>query len=225
MNLWLKELPNNLLYYNGKPVPAWMRFMEPGAADAVVRLEHESGGLVYTDIWRTAEVSLWAMRQKSGVQPPGFSGHNFGLSIDFAVDATLKKLGWDYNKFLDFLENRNWFCHRRDRKRGSEDWHFNYLPDGLNAALVNVSKPATWANPVEARILELYADQLKPEPKEEQLMLRELKLYSGDIDGLLGPASRRAAEQFRQKWGLPPAGQNEKYLRTLAFVTAKKQYA
>ena len=222
MELVLKELPATLAHFSGKPVPAWMRYLHPLAADSVVQLERESGGLVYTDIWRTAEVSLWAMRQKSGVQPPGFSAHNYGLAIDFAVDPTLKKLGWDYPKFQAFLEQRNWFCHRRDGRRGSEDWHFNFLPSGLSPSLVDAKRPATWANPAEANILEHYADQLQPGPAEEQKMLRQLGLYNGDIDGLLGPNSRRAAEKFREKWGLPPAGQNQRYLRTLAFVTATR---
>lgn len=223
MELILAALPETLLHYTGKPVPQWMRMMHPEAARSVLLLEKDSGGLVYNDIWRSAEISLWAMRQKSGVQPPGFSAHNYGLSIDFAVDATLKKLSWDYAKFVAFLEARSWFCHRRDGKRGSEDWHFNYLPYGLPAALVDVKRAGTWAAPVEARMLELYAPQMRLDAIEQQRALKQLKLYAGDLDGQMGPASQRAEAQFREKWGLPKAGEIARYQRTLAFVAATKK--
>lgn len=223
MELLLTELPESLLHYTGKSIPKWMRMLHPQAAVSVLRLETDSGGLVYNDVWRSAEISLWAMRQKSGVQPPGFSGHGFGLSIDFAVDATLKKLSWDYATFVAFLEARNWFCHRRDGKRGSEDWHFNFLPHGLLATLIDVKRAVTWAAPVEERIKALYGEQLRLGAMEQQAALKGLKLYTGDIDGQMGPKTQRAEAAFREKWGLPIAGENARYQRTLAFVTATKK--
>lgn len=223
MELILAALPETLLHYTGKPVPQWMRMMHPEAAHSVLQLEKDSGGLVYNDIWRSAEISLWAMRQKSGVQPAGYSAHGVGIAIDFAVDHTLKKLSWDYAKFVAFLETRNWFCHRRDGKRGSEDWHFNYLPFGLPAGIVDVKRAVTWASPAEARMLDLYADQMRLDPLDQQRALQKLKLYEGDVDGVLGPKSQRAEAQFREKWGLPKAGVVARYQRTLAFVTATKK--
>lgn len=224
MELILKELPESLQHYTGKSIPKWMRMLHPEAADSVLQLEKDSGGLVYNDVWRSAEVSLWAMKQKSGVMPPSFSGHNFGLSIDFAVEHTLKKLNWTYAQFLKFLEDRRWFCHRRDAALGSESWHFNFLPNGLPVGTLDVKKPATWALPVEQRMLLLYSEQLLLTPSQVQAGLKQLKMYSGDVDGILGPISSSAISVFQRAWGLPVTGEpNKTTQRTLAFVTATKK--
>lgn len=222
MELLLKELPETLLHYTGKPVPKWMRVLRPETADSLLILEAESGGLVYNDLWRSAAISLWAMQQKAGVQPPGFSAHGYGLAVDFAVDATLTKLKWTYPKFLAFMEAHGWFCHRRDGKRGSEDWHFQALPaEYLKHA--DAKRPVTWAAPVEARMQELYGPQMALGTMDQQEALKSLKLYAGDIDGKMGPLSQKAEAAFRQKWGLPVAGDNTRYQRTLAFVAATKK--
>jgi len=226
MQLILSELPESLRHYTGKPIPLWMRRMHPTAARAVLELEKESGGLVYNDVWRSAEVSLWAMKSKSGVQPPGFSGHNYGLSIDFAVEDTLKARGWTYPYFYDFLEERGWLCHRRDKLRGSEDWHFNFLandPERYKAS-AQLKRPATWSLPVETRILELYGDQFAMSSSLLQEHLKLLHMYSGDIDGDLGPLSREAIGAFQRAWGMKATGiPDSSFQRTLAFVTATKK--
>ena len=225
MELLLKELPPSLQHHTGGPVPKWMRVLRPDTADSLMALETESGGLVYNDIWRSAEISLWAMQQKAGVQAPGYSAHGFGLAVDFAVDATLARRGWSYAQFLAFMEAHRWFCHRRDGKRGSEDWHFHFLPKGPIdfIKLADPKKPGTWALPVETRMLELYGNDFLLDTIAEQKALRTLKLYTGDVDGIVGPATKKAAEAFRRKWCLALTDPMARYLRTLAFVTATKK--
>ena len=224
MELILSLLPETIQHYTGKPVPLWMRRMHPECAKAVLVLEQD-GGLVYNDIWRSAEVSLMAMQSKTGVQPPGFSAHGFGLSIDFAVEESLKRRGWTYEQFLDYMAGKGWHCHRRDRKRGSEDWHFNYF--GYESAhylsFIDPAHPVTWAKGVEQKMVELYGNQFALTDTEVQAALKQVHMYSGELDGDIGPISREAIKAFQRAWHLTPTGQPDfTFQRTLAFVTATK---
>lgn len=226
MELILSELPETLRHYTGKPVPKWMRVLHPNAAASVLKLETELGPFIFTDLWRSAEVSALARAKKQGVQPPGYSAHNYGLSIDFSVEDCLKLKKVDYAHFTALLEGYDWHCHRRDGAPGkSEWWHFNFLGgDSKRLLALANKKSSTWALPVETKLQELYGPQMKLTAVEIQGRLKQLKMYSGDEDGRLGPISKQAILIFQKAWGLAPTGlADEKLQRTLAFVTATKK--
>lgn len=225
MELLLAEVPG-LKNAKGEPFPKWGCFAAPDVAAAMIRLEADTGGLLYNDIWRPASISLWAMKQKSGVQPPGYSAHNYGLSFDLAVDETLAAKKWTYAQLLTLFEEHGWFCHRRDGKRGGEDWHFNYLgPDaGKYTPLAVLNAPITWSFPVEERTKERYGQWFTLGPIDIQVMLARLKMYPGAIDGILGHLTEQGLRAFQRAWSLPETGlADSRTQRTLAFVSADRK--
>jgi hypothetical protein len=228
MKLILSEITEaieHLDHYTGKPVPAWMRKMEPHAAASLIKLDRETGGLSYTDLWRSAEVSLHARQTKRGVQPPGYSAHNYGVAVDLDLDGTMKKRGWTYDKLIEVMKSYGWYCHRQDGKGGrSESWHFNYLgPDAAKYMKYSVSTQSiTWDKPVESRITELYGSQFLLSDSEVQAVLKKLGLYKGDVDGKFGPISRTALMVFQKGWDLQATGMTDpRTSRTLAFIGAE----
>lgn len=198
--------------YDGK-MPPRMRWLHPLAAVAYERIKAE---VVVSDMYRSAESSLSAMKKKTGVLPPGFSRHGFGLAIDVSVSESMRLVGVKTKEaFDDWMAARDWHCHRLDHAMKSEAWHFNWLP-GFAGPLRNERS----TNPAgERQLQELYGAKMKLTPEEMQAALSKLGFYRGDIDGMLGPLSRAAGEAFARAWecGRPfgPAFQ-----RVLAFVAA-----
>ncbi len=173
-------------------------------------------------MFRSAEASLWAIRHRKGAQPPGWSGHNYGRSIDLDLKATMKNLGLRSKRELDeWMAARGWYCHRRDHRWRHECWHYNYLgPDGggylqdgdrrTNAALQRLLKA-------------LYGEHWTLTAVEIQKALAQLRMYGGAIDGDIGPISRAAVRAFQRAWGLKVDGvPGKKTQRTLAYVTAER---
>ena len=120
--------------YRGK-LPTRMKFINPSIRPTLLRLLVDSlWSIRITDMYRDAVASLLARLSKSGVQRPGWSGHNYGISLDLDVDGTLRsfqkinerrsisdRLPAGYFGLLGWMEARGWACHRRDGKRGFED--------------------------------------------------------------------------------------------------------
>lgn len=207
-------------------LPTRFLFLHPSAAQLFNELEAATGGLVYSDILRSAEESLAAMQQKSGVQPPGYSGHNFGFSFDCAVVETMALRSWSYTQLLETLAAHGWYCHRRDGQQGGEAWHFNAFgtraPDYL--AHADAERPVSWAAPLEAMIQDVYGAAFKLQPVEVQMALRKLGLLAGPADGIIGPHSEAAIACFQRAWKLPDTGDaDERTQRVLAFVAADRQ--
>lgn len=235
MRILLKRVPNVLGIYGktsiggvppGDYFPPSAALLHPQAADAYVRLERETGKrLRVSDIFRTPESSLMAMQQKAGVQPPGFSGHNFGFSIDVDVAACLKSFGLDKAGFDSLMETYGWFCHRKDHARAFEEWHFNYFGIGDEAApfLAACAKSTVTSAGVEAKILQHYGAEFKLDTEALQQQLQKLKMYGGSIDGDFGPRSQAAVLAFERAWRLPEDGQPDaRMMRTLACVAAER---
>ena len=225
MVLHLQRLPAVRGIYgpNRDLMPRRALLLHPDACASFLGLE-ATNPLVYSDIFRSAESSLAAVQAGRGAQPPGYSGHNYGLAVDVAVDETLKRHGWKYAQLLSFLAERGWHCYCRDGKRGKEDWHFNFL--GTNAGrilqLVDPTRRSTWATAAELLIKTYYPDALTLSPGGIQQCLAKIGFYRGEIDGLLGPLSRQAIAAFARAWGLDPeATLSPRLQRTLAYVSAE----
>lgn len=231
MRLVLSELPSTLRgpsdpAYKGL-VPKRARYLHPEAAGSLLRLVVSHPWLTFTDVFRSPESSLAARRSKRGVQPPGFSAHNFGLAVDLDVGACLRDGKIRYPELVETMRGGGWHCHRRDLDATAmESWHFNYLGDRaadlLQLAALEIVN--TWAHPVEARILELYGDAFAMSDLEVQQALAALRFYLGDLDGTLGPQSREAIGAFQRAWGLPDDGvAGPRTRRVLAVITAERE--
>jgi hypothetical protein len=207
-------------------MPSRACLLHPVAAASFEELEKISGGLIYSDIYRSPAESLIARRQKTGVQPPGYSAHNFGMAVDIALEETIHKFGWDYPGLVAFMESYGWYCHRRDLRSGaSESWHFNYI--GTNEAakkylrLANERAPRTWSQPIEQLIQDMYGNAFVLSIPQVQQLLRFIRMYNGAIDGVLGPLTQEAIKVFRRAWGLPlGSGIDAMLMRTLYIVSA-----
>lgn len=226
MELVLSELLN-LVHYTGKPFPSWGRFLVPDAAYSVLAIEKDTGGLRYTDIWRTAEISLTARGEKTGVQAPGYSGHNYGFSLDLDLNGSMARRRADYPHLRDLMASYGWYCHRRDGLGGSESWHFNFLGVGSKSdrylSVTDKHSPATWDKAVELRITEAYGTDFELSRIAIQTKLQQLKFYQGELDGEFGPQTKQAILNFQNQWKLSSTGlADDAFKRTLAFVTATK---
>ena len=226
LSLNLVSVPNVLgIYGKSKDqFPARMSRLHFDAASAFAAIEKTIGQrLRVSDMFRTAEQSLQAMQEKTGVQPPGFSLHNYGIAIDVDIDSMLASTKLSKPAFDLMMRDHGWYCHRKDNKRGSEDWHYNHLGVGAAAApFLKASEKSTNTSAAgDARIKALYGDQLTLDAKEVQECLLHLKFYSGEVDGIHGPRTRQSIMAFQRAWRLQPSGQmDERTERTLAYVSA-----
>ncbi len=214
--------------YKGQ-VPSRMRFLAPDVGPALMELEKDTGGYVYSDMWRSADASLQARRVKRGVQRPGYSPHGFGLAVDLDLYGIMKLYKVHYGDILDVMRAHGWYCHRRDGLGPDEmeAWHFNYLGNDAQKYLqhANINDHSTWASVVEARILERYGQDFVLSPTDIQNQLASLKIYGGDVDGNLSSGlCREAVMAFQRAWDLDVDGDaGIMTQRTLAFVTAARQ--
>ena len=203
-----------------------MPFLAPEAATAFIILENDTGGLIYTDMWRDPTASLLAKRMKRVTQVPGYSLHNYGLAVDIDVKTYTNEKKIRYEDLLYLLKKRGWVCHRRDGeedKPGSE--HFNYLgPDADRYLTKCTMDPITWGYPAEMRILERFDKDFQLTAKDVQLKLAQLGLYTGIITGQFDMYTREAILAFQRAWDLIPTGSVDPSLcRVLAFVSSDRQ--
>jgi hypothetical protein len=230
MELFLSKIPGTTKgIYNTQSngqhsLPERFLYLWPDAASSFEDMEKATGGFVYSDMLRSAEESLEACRTKRGVQPPAYSGHNFGFSFDVAVDETLTLRGYTYTQLLDVLAQHGWFCHRRDGAAGygqSESWHFNHFGDEAEKYLSKATPTSDWAAPLEALIETTYGDQLALDLVGVQEALASLKMYRAEVDGIMGPLTEQAIGVFQRAWRCPETGiADGRTQRTLAFVTS-----
>lgn len=226
MILVYSALPSTLLGppddgYNGH-VPVRALYMAPDAAQSLLQADAAAGGIIFTDILRSAAASLQALREHlagkkaMGVKPPGFSGHGYGLSFDVDVSRTLRRAGISYVELREFLEDFGFFCHRRDLdSAGSEAQHFNFLTDG-RIKIADPTDHVTWAAPLEAEIQARYGPQMT--------MDRDAIATSLVKCGVTAPLYEDAVRQFQSAWALQADGVPGPITqRVLAFVAAETQ--
>ncbi len=196
----------------GGLVPDRMLYMRPEAAQALLLIEADTDGLIYTDVYRSPAEILQAYSTRPGTQPVAYSFHGYGGCVDVDVDATLKKLGTDYGGLITIMEARGFHCHRRDNEsQKSESWHFNFLGVDAPALLALATDDhATWSRPAEAMIQKWYGGDLKPTDAQVAL--------------LLSVAGATDVKDFQRQWDLVVDGvAGPVTRRVLAFVTAPPQ--
>jgi peptidoglycan hydrolase-like protein with peptidoglycan-binding domain len=212
----------------GTFMPTRMRFLHPEAAKSFLEMDaafrQKTGhALRCSDMLRSAEASLAAKTAKPprGAAAPAYSGHNFGLSIDLDLDWVLHVSGWTKKQLDEFMADHGWYCYWRDSdKHPLEDWHYNYFGDDPARWLAECAHDRTTGG-LEAKIQSLFGSQFVLTPHDAQADLRSLRMYSGALDGELGPISRAAIAAFQRAWNLFDDGQlNIKTQRTLAFLAA-----
>ena len=186
-------------------LPKRMLYLNPEAADGFIRLGHNTP-IVVSDMFRSPEASLHAIRTRRGARPPGFSGHNFGFSIDIDVEACIRRGKFRNKAALDKVMNAyGWYCHRRDARKGFESWHYDYNVDGILLAKLE-DRDETMAPARERMIQKLYGSHWKLRKQDVQAALQELGFYQGDIDGKIGPLSQEAIRAFQRAWALQEDG-------------------
>lgn len=205
-------------------LPPRALFLHPAAAAAFKPL---AAHVVVSDMFRSPESSLAAVRSGRGAKPPGYSGHNYGLSIDIDIMPTWSRIGGialrlDKGALDEHFEQYGWYCHRRDHLIGSEAWHYNHLGYEANADIR--PRAHSTAGALETKIMRLYGGQFELGETAAQMALARLRLYSGELDGVLGPLSREAICAFQRTWGLKATGSLDATTqRTLAYVAADKE--
>ena len=222
LQLQLERVPDTENWdgvYRGNVIPPRMRILHPSAVPSFLAMS----GLVLSDMFREPGDSLRARQQgRRGVQPPGFSLHNYGIAIDIDIPKSRKGVGAKNKTELDeYLALHGWWCHRNDHQDEHEAWHYNFL--GVDYK----PKGRTTQRDAEALITSLYPqmkDGKSPAAKELQIALASCHLYTGEIDGKFGPLSKKALSQFQKAWGLPDSKGvvNYKTWRTLIYVTADR---
>ena len=224
LHIQLRPLPATILgiYGPGRDqLPERMRYLHPAAAASYLEIEATPQRLRVTDMLRSADSSLDAAERKSGVQRPGYSGHNFGLCIDIDVKDCMRRRKMAKATLDAFLAARGWYCHRKDHALAAESWHYSFLGTGAEAKdyLAASAQSTNTAAALEAKIVDLYGAAFRLDAAQVQAALRQLRLYSGAVDGMLGPLSRQAINAFQRAWQLPVTGSADaRTQRTLAFV-------
>jgi hypothetical protein len=219
--------------YQGR-LPSRMKYVHPNVLPCLKRILVDSCGLLrLSSMYRDPIASLMAYveyqagRKSGGVQRPGWSGHNYGISIDVDLEGTLTafkhanlvgamRLPIIYGELLTWMEERGWVCHRRDGRMGTECWHFNCWGEGL--------LPPHGAAGVGRWIDEHHSDDFELDEIEAQQSLQKLGLYHGPLDGDWGPLSTAALMVFERTYELPPDGRLDAIVgRTLAIASATKK--
>lgn len=193
------KIPWRMMYLSNK------RESEDLTSTAFERLRQLQGymPMIYTDIYRSPASSAEAYARKTGVAEPGLSGHNYGISVDVAIDASLKRHAIDYNTLCNTMIAFGWTPYQGITStgmysRGKEDWHFNFVGD-FTSTPINDVKPG--AQQVTKWINSNYV--FESDVTVIQTLLTKLKFYQGAIDGQVGPLTSEAIKKFKRAW-MPP---------------------
>lgn len=217
MKLALQQLPSTI---RGA---ARMKFLAPDAATSLLQLEKDTGGLVYSDMWRDSVASLVTRRTRRSTLLPGYSSHNYGFGIDLDVKTILGEKKIRYEDLLYLLKKRGWVCHRRDGvEHAVNSDHFNFLGVTPGEYLVKCTMdPITWDYPAEDRIFDKYKTDFQLPTVAVQSLLKKIGFYMGEMSGSVDLYTREAVMAFQRAWDMIENGFIDANLcRVLAFVTA-----
>lgn len=208
--------------YGSKAIWVSARRLMPAAATSFMK--DLAPYIPVTDLYRSAAGGLAAIKNKKGSRSPGYSGHNYGHSIDIGVSEAMKTLGFKKKSQLDaWMRERNWFCWRGDGERLKEEWHYDH-----NRGPWDKKSDTRGDQGLQRMLLDLYGPQFVLKQfvdgaDEVQAALKKLNYYHGEIDGKHGPLTRAAITAFQQHWmpAFEPTGKaGPPTQRVLAFVAA-----
>ncbi len=200
-------------------------YLAPEAALAFLAIEKDTDGLVYKELYRDPTATLLARRLSRASQLPGYSCHNYGLSIDLDVKTILQEKKIRYEDLLYIMKKRGWICHRRDGLQDSPGWeHFTYLgEDSENLLRSCTMDPTTWQYPGEQLIWNQHGKHFKIGIEDVQALLAKLSFFSGTFTKQHDPYTREAILAFQRAWDLTQSGSPDMTLcRVLAYVSAER---
>lgn len=229
MKLYLTEFGADEVYgiygADEDKLAARMRFLHPEAATSFVIMDAEIR-IRCSDMLRTAEGSLLNRRRKGRGLRPGWSGHNYGFSIDIDYGWIMVESGLSKVELDEWMAGHGWYCHNvPGETRRYEAWHYNYFGSEAEHYLsFRTKSKRTWATPVSTKIEDYYGHWWKNAgTKTIQTALKSLKMYNGDIDGDYGELLKEAVYIFQRAWDLSEDGVVGPMTgRTLMLVSAEK---
>jgi len=209
---------------NGGTLPKRMSWLEPKAAAAFKKMSEACGRrMEFTDVYRSVFYQVQCINGATEAKrrlyaPPTKSGHNFGMSVDVAVDETLENFtrsgveelivaGRDVAALGRWMLQFGWSPISRER------WHFDFL-DGAKTALSRIDAAYGRAMVLDnlgvQRALNAFVGTSLPAALVE--------------DGSLGPKTAHACEVADKILGAGPQHASEVspwFRRLLAGVTAQ----
>jgi hypothetical protein len=211
---------------NKDALAARMRYLHPEAA-ASFKAMNADKIIKCSDMLRTPEGSLANRKKKGKGLRPGWSGHNFGFSIDISYGWVMREYGMTKIELDEWMASHGWYCHNiPGETRDYEAWHYNYFGEEAEHFLSyrKDDRKSTWKLPVSYKIIEYYGHWWKnADAITVQTALRRLRFYQGDIDGILGEQSDEAIRAFQRAWMLDVDGiAGPMTKRTLMLVSADK---
>lgn len=154
------------------------------------------GSLVVSDTFRLPSASYIAMKKKgSMVAPPGLSGHNYGVSVDVALDASYKATGLGRNLLVPKLAGLGM------HSIPSEAWHFNLMFSASREYFFSLfnSFPAASVKSIKSSLVSEYSKRIE-KVKSVNALQSSLGLTS---DGIIGKRTILAASMlFAEKQGM-----------------------
>ena len=211
-------------------LPARMRYLHPELVQPFLSIyEALKQRFFISDMLRSAEASLQAVKEKRGAQPPGFSGHNYGFSIDVSLTAnkvrghrgTLTENGMSKKQLDELMEAHGFYCHRLDHNLAFEAWHYNGFT-GREFSQYYKSGDTRTSAALERKIQYIYGSSFLIDGFTAQNHLASMGLYRGEIDGIIGPLTCTAVNAFQRAFSLPETScLDARTKRTLAFVNCR----
>lgn len=204
-------------------LPKRMSWLEPKAATDFKRMIEASGNRIeFTDVYRSVFYQLQCIQGATEAKrrlyaPPTKSGHNFGMSIDVAIDETLENFAASgVNELIIASRNyqalRRWFAQYGWMYIEKERWHFDHLDGHANVCTrINdvYGQAMTLSNVDVQRALNVFVGKNLPAPLTE--------------DGIIGAKTANACAIADKILGAGPedcAGPSPWFRRLLAGVTA-----
>lgn len=204
-----------------------MRYLHPIAATSFRTMNSEKL-IRCSDMLRTPEGSLKNRQANNGKGlRPGWSGHNYGFSIDIDVSWNIKNHGFKNKIDLDlWMQSHGWYCHNiLGETRSYESWHYNYFGEDAEYYLSfrDDKKSSTWSRCVAQKIDDYYGHWWETADMFlVQRCLKTLNLYKGPVNGEVDAATTSAIKEFQSKWDLEADGKaGPMTKRTLLLVSSE----
>lgn len=186
----------------------------PKAADSIMRAAeffkaNYNVDLNFSDMFRTASEQIVLKKKKGkGASYPGFSGHNFGMSVDIHTNKLFAQFRcaqkpYSLRKMRQDLATFGWSYIQ------SEEWHFNYL---------NGRSSVTQA--IDQDFGENWTQKLSVQAIQE--ILHELGYYNEEVDGLFGTVTKQAVQSFQTEFCLEADGKIGPLTRKVLVVSTMR---